>query len=182
MRSKRFVLNAMLIVACGCIAAAQSGGNYAIKDATVEGSAHVSSGGPFLSEVRLGQGLAGQSISGGNFAIGGGFFPAPPAPPPPPVTPPARPTELTATASSPMQINLAWTDNSGNEDGFAIERCDKKKNCMNFVEIGRVGSDANSFQDLGLRIGTEFRYRVRAFNAAGNSDYSNIASAKTPRR
>jgi hypothetical protein len=179
MRSKRFVLNAMLIVACGCIAAAQSGGNYAIKDATVEGSAHVSSGGPFVSEVRLGQGLAGQSISGGTFALGGGFFPAPP---PPPVTPPAAPNELTATAASPTQIDISWADNSGNEDGFAIERCDKKKNCLNFVEVGRAGAGANSFQDLNLRIGTEYRYRIRAFNAAGNSDYSNIASAKTPRK
>jgi hypothetical protein len=29
--------------------------------------------------------------------------------------------------------------------------------------------------------GTTYRYRVRAFNASGNSSYSNIASAKTMR-
>src|SRR5688572_21538546 len=122
MKPKRCFCNALLICMIGGIAAAQTGGNYAIKDATVEGSAHVSSGGPFVSEVRLGQGLAGQSISGGNFALSGGFYPAPPTLPPP-VTPPAAPISLSAAAASPMQINLSWTDNSGNEDGFAIERC-----------------------------------------------------------
>src|SRR5207248_33803 len=35
---------------------------------------------------------------------------------------PAAPSALTATAVSDVQINLAWTDNSGNEDGFRIYR------------------------------------------------------------
>src|SRR3989442_313634 len=38
-------------------------------------------------------------------------------------TPPAAPSNLTATAASSSQINLAWTDNSSNETGFKIERC-----------------------------------------------------------
>ena len=33
---------------------------------------------------------------------------------------PAAPTGLTAAAVSKSQINLAWTDNSGNEDVFKI--------------------------------------------------------------
>jgi len=36
--------------------------------------------------------------------------------------PPADPTGLSATAVSYNAIDLAWTDNSGNEDGFRIER------------------------------------------------------------
>jgi hypothetical protein len=40
-----------------------------------------------------------------------------------PPAPPTPPTGLTATAASASQINLAWTDNSANEDGFKIERC-----------------------------------------------------------
>ena len=38
-------------------------------------------------------------------------------------TVPAAPSNLTATAVSSTQINLAWQDNSNNEDGFKIERC-----------------------------------------------------------
>ena len=37
-------------------------------------------------------------------------------------TAPAAPTNLSATAVSSSQINLAWTDNASNESGFRIER------------------------------------------------------------
>ena len=58
----------------------------------------------------------------------------------------------------------------------------KRKNCTNFVEIAQVGANVTSFSNTGVTNNTEYRYRVRAFNANGNSAYSNIASAKTPRR
>jgi hypothetical protein len=96
--------------------------------------------------------------------------------------PPAAPTTLTAAAFSTTQIDLAWTDNSGNETGFKIERCGKGKNCANAVEIAQVGANVTMFSHTGLTKGTSYRYRVRAFNAAGDSAYSNIATAKTPRR
>jgi len=75
---------------------------------------------------------------------------------------------------------LSWTDNSGNEDGFKIERC-QGNNCTNFVEIAQVGPNTTSFPDIGLTGKTWYRYRVRAFNSAGNSGYSNIAVDRTPR-
>jgi Fibronectin type III domain len=93
---------------------------------------------------------------------------------------PAAPSNLTATAVSNSQINLAWSDNSGNETGFKIERC-QGNNCNNFAEIAQVGANVTSFPDTGLSANTRYRYRVRAFNAAGNSAYSNIAQEKTPR-
>src|SRR5262249_26171059 len=42
--------------------------------------------------------------------------------PPPPPSPPTAPSTLRATAVATSQINLTWPDNSGDEDGFAIER------------------------------------------------------------
>jgi hypothetical protein len=82
---------------------------------------------------------------------------------------------------SASQINLSWTDNAGNEDGFRIERC-ANQNCTNFSQIASVGPNFNSFANTGLTRNTTYRYRVRAYNVAGNSGYSNIVSAKTLKR
>lgn len=100
---------------------------------------------------------------------------------PPPVVPNA-PSNLTATAVSPTQINLAWTDNSDNESGFLIERCDGNGKCTNFVQIAQTAADVNVFSNVGLTAGTNYTYRVRAFNAVGNSPYSNTAKDRTSRR
>jgi hypothetical protein len=99
-----------------------------------------------------------------------------------PPTPPVAPSALTATAVSTTQINLAWADNSGNETGFKIERCGKGKNCANAVEIAQVAANTRNYSNTGLIKGTSYSYRVRAFNAVGNSAYTNIATASTPRR
>jgi len=94
---------------------------------------------------------------------------------------PAEPTNLTATAVSKSQINLTWTDNATNEDGFRIERC-KGSTCTNFALIATVGANVTSYSNTGLSSNTSYRYRVRSYNASGNSGYSNIAAATTPRR
>jgi hypothetical protein len=96
------------------------------------------------------------------------------------LTPPAAPGNLTATAVSRSQIKLAWTDNSNNEQVFAIERC-RGATCTNFALIATVGANVKTFANTGLSRNTTYRYRVRAHNDAGNSAYSNIASAKTSR-
>jgi uncharacterized delta-60 repeat protein len=96
--------------------------------------------------------------------------------------PPAAPTNLTATPVSPNQINLQWIDNSNNETGFIIERCDRSNKCVNFVQIVQTGENVTTFANTGLTAATNYTYRVRAFNANGNSAYSNTAKAKTPRR
>ena len=94
--------------------------------------------------------------------------------------PPAAPTSLVAAAVSNSRINLSWTDNSGDESGFRIERC-KNPNCTNFAQIAQVGAGVTTFADTTVAKNTAYNYRVRAFNGAGNSSYSNTASAKTPK-
>lgn len=94
---------------------------------------------------------------------------------------PAAPTNLTATTVSKSQINLAWTDNASNEDGFRIQRC-KGSTCTNFAQIAVVGPNVTTYANTGLSKSTTYRYRVLAYNASGSSAYTNIASATTLRR
>jgi hypothetical protein len=94
---------------------------------------------------------------------------------------PAAPSNLTATAVTGLKINLAWTDNSSNETGFAIERC-QGNNCTSFAPLTTVGANVTTYQDTGLSSNTFYRYRVRAFNGSGNSGYSNVAQARTGKK
>jgi fibronectin type III domain protein len=88
------------------------------------------------------------------------------------------PTNLTATAASSSQINLTWTDNASTEDGYKIERC-AGASCTDFTHFTTVGRNTTSFPDGGLSAGTSYSYRVQGSNDAGNSAYSNTASATT---
>ncbi len=95
------------------------------------------------------------------------------------ITPLQTPTNLIATAISPSQINLSWTDNSQAEDGYKIER-KVLGTSGDFVQIAFVGPNVTSYSDIGLTQFTTYSYRVRAFNSlAGNSPYTNEASATT---
>ena len=100
---------------------------------------------------------------------------------PAPVSPPESPSALAAAAVSSSQIDLSWTDNASNEEGFKIERC-TGLGCGDFVEIGAAGPNAASFESGGLTGGTAYAYRVRAYSGAGNSGYSNTATATTGHR
>ncbi|NJM14697.1 MAG: carbohydrate-binding protein [Bacteroidales bacterium] len=93
-------------------------------------------------------------------------------------TVPTAPSGLSATATSSSQINLSWTDNSGNEDGFRIER--KTGSGGTYAEIATAAANANTYSSTGLAASTQYYYRVRSYNTAGNSSYSNEANATTP--
>lgn len=92
---------------------------------------------------------------------------------------PAAPSNLQATTSSSSQINLSWTDNATNENGFFVESC-VGSSCTNFSQIAQAGINVTSFTHTGLTAGGTYRYRVRSFNGNGNSTYSNIGEAVTP--
>jgi hypothetical protein len=90
---------------------------------------------------------------------------------------PAPPSNLTATAISRRQINLTWVDNSGNETGFKIQRSPDQSS---WTQIGTVGQNVTSYSDTTVRRGHTYYYRVAAYNSAGTSAWSNVASASTP--
>ena len=103
---------------------------------------------------------------------------ATPTPTPTPTPAPAAPSNLTTNPVSSTQINLSWSDNSNNENGFSVERC-TGNGCQNFAPIGQTGPNATTFPSAGLSPNTRYRFRVRAFNGGGNSAYSNVAQDKT---
>src|SRR4029079_8193658 len=76
-----------------------------------------------------------------------------------------------------------WADNSTNEDGFRMERCNlPAASCLstNFVQIAQTLGNVVSFTNVGLQGHSTYTYRVRAFNAAGRSSYSNTIQVLTP--
>ncbi|HLF26430.1 MAG TPA: fibronectin type III domain-containing protein [Anaerolineae bacterium] len=96
----------------------------------------------------------------------------------PPAMPPAAPSNLSATAISSSQVNLSWQDNSTNEQGFLLKR--QGPNDVSFVDIATLGVNVTTYSDTTVLANTTYTYRVRAFNANGNSPNSNDAAVTTP--
>ena len=86
------------------------------------------------------------------------------------------PTNLMGTPISSSRIDLTWQDNSDDETGFKIER---KTGAGSYSQIATAGAGVTSYSNTGLAASTIYYYRVRVYNAGGDSDYSNEASAAT---
>ena len=82
---------------------------------------------------------------------------------------------LPNTASA-AQLTLTWKDNANNEDGFEVER---RTGTTGTLVIATKGPNTTSHTDSNLASGTTYCYRVRSFNAAGDSAYSNQACGTT---
>ena len=93
---------------------------------------------------------------------------------------PAAPSGLTATTVSKYSIRLTWSGNATNEEGFKIERC-TGSGCTKFSQIATVPANTTTYLNTGLRKATAYTYRVRAYNAGGDSTYSNLAASTTTR-
>lgn len=82
------------------------------------------------------------------------------------ISPPAAPSVLTAIGDNGWTIDLTWTDNSTNEDGFIVER---SPDDVTFAEIKRLGPDVLSYSDNKVLASVPYFHRVRAFNNVGES-------------
>lgn len=80
-----------------------------------------------------------------------------------------RPRAITirAAKASATEIDLTWTDDFNNADGYRVERC-QGYGCQDFDEIEQLVSSARGFHDANLSPAT-YRYKVVAFNARGET-------------
>jgi hypothetical protein len=89
----------------------------------------------------------------------------------PPASPSAPSTLAAALRGS--SVDLAWVDNASNEAGFEVER---SVNGGGYALLARVGQNARSYTDAGVKRRTTYGYRVRAYNGGGSSGYSNVVT------
>jgi hypothetical protein len=92
------------------------------------------------------------------------------------------PSNLTSTATSPSQVDLAWQDNSSKETGFEVQRSTTGPGGT-FTVLSTTRPNIAAHSDAGLNALTQYCYRVRAFRTTGGrasySDFSNTACATT---
>lgn len=88
---------------------------------------------------------------------------------------PAMPAEFSGQAVSNSQINLTWSSNSCNEEGFRIQR----DSGSGFVSLATVSEDTVSYNDTALEPSSTYTYRVCAYNNYGDSGYTDSISLTT---
>ncbi|MEM7199954.1 MAG: beta-propeller fold lactonase family protein [Planctomycetota bacterium] len=90
-------------------------------------------------------------------------------------TVPAPPRSVVATVVADYEVDVAWVDNSSDEDGFVVERA--WTNSPQFEVVGIIETpNVQTFVDRSVGVDTDYVYRVRSFNCAGRS----VASATSP--
>ena len=95
-------------------------------------------------------------------------------------TPLSAPNNLVASNVSDNQNDLTWQDNATIEDGFEIERS-LDNQYSGFSQIATTSANLTSYSDTTVVTDHTYYYRVRAFNAGGNSSYTfPVASVVMP--
>jgi hypothetical protein len=87
------------------------------------------------------------------------------------------PTGLSVSEHPHGTINLHWTDNATNETGYRIDR--KNLAIGTWSEIGTVGTNDTSYADNTVQGETRYTYRVAAYNAITESEYSDTVALQT---
>ncbi len=86
---------------------------------------------------------------------------------------PFAPSDLQTEVNGPNSINVYWQKNSTDELGFEIYRRENGNGGWKWIATTAAG--AISFTDTGLNSGSEYCYRVRAYNENGASESTALA-------
>jgi plastocyanin len=90
---------------------------------------------------------------------------------------PAAPSNLVAAAQSTTDVLLTWKDNSTSPNRATSFLIESKGLTTPYQQIQSAGGTSATVP--GLDPATDYFFRIRANNSAGNSAYSNEASAAT---
>lgn len=88
----------------------------------------------------------------------------------------AAPGQLSATATGPGRIDLAWTDYAANETGYVVEG---SSDSNSWNTLATLDANTTTFSETGLPASATRFYRVAAANAAGLSGYAGPVFATT---
>ncbi len=91
------------------------------------------------------------------------------------VSAPASPVGLAVEGTSADSLTLNWADGSINENGFNVYR---SVDGTNFTLAATLDSGATTYTDGGLNEGTQYTYKVSAWNSGG-ATLSDTVSATT---
>ena len=83
------------------------------------------------------------------------------------------PASLIISVISPTEIDLSWTDNVTNEQGYKIER--SVNDDSHYSVIDSIPANSNTYTGTSLNPSTLYYYRVRAYK--GSSTYSNYTNS-----
>lgn len=89
------------------------------------------------------------------------------------------PSGLVATNVLSDQIDIAWNDNSSDEDGFVLFRKVRRDGKWRYVDTN-ITANTVEFSDVSVSPDTVYSYRVVAVSTNGFSGYSNELTVKTP--
>jgi hypothetical protein len=78
------------------------------------------------------------------------------------------PTNLTGTPIDDQTIQLTWSDNCSFETGYRLER---SEDGVSFTQIAEVGENITEYTDMGLTLGMDYTYRIKAFTALNESGH-----------
>lgn len=93
--------------------------------------------------------------------------------------PPAAPRNLVATAVSGTRVELTWSPATGVVDGYRVQR--STDGGVTWPATFPIADPAaTSYSDTATAAGTTYTYQVLAYNAAGDSPPSNMATVTTP--
>jgi FtsP/CotA-like multicopper oxidase with cupredoxin domain len=93
---------------------------------------------------------------------------------------PSQPTNLRSTRLLYNRVDLAWTDNSLNEDSYFVERADGSADPLVWTRIATLAAGSQAYSDTTVAEFTTYSYRVVAHNSVGDSPPSNTIAVTTP--
>src|SRR5262245_58444064 len=84
----------------------------------------------------------------------------------------------TAHNASSAQLTASWTDNSGGQARFVLER--RSSTNTSFGAVADIPIGVTTYSDSSVSQGLSYCYRVRAYNTSGDSAFSNEACGTAP--